>query len=278
MPEQQSLAIEPAAAPTPAPGAVPAGALAEGETAPKIAEQAPAAPLGGEKKPVTEQAPEKRGQSRYERRLASAYRKIGEAQARSEFFEKELTALKQHGSPQQDPGTPRLEDFRDIEEYTAATSKFASEKAVKEYQAKQQSETQKQHQARLIETWESKATRAEEKYEDFDEKVGDLRPTNPLMHAIMEADNGEDIAYYLATNMKEASRIAGLASLAQVREIGKLEAKLAAEPPKPKTPSKAPAPITPVSGVAPTTTDVPSEQDDIGPWLKKRSKQVHGKR
>ena len=94
----------------------------------------------------------------------------------------------------------------------------------------------------------------------------------------VEAENAEDVAYYLGKNPKEAERIVSLPTLSQVREIGKLEAKLLAEPAKPKTPSKAPAPITPLTGAAPVTTDVPSENDEIGTWIKRRSKQVHGKR
>jgi hypothetical protein len=69
-----------------------------------------------------------------------------------------------------------------------------------------------------------------------------------------------------------------LSPTAQIREIGKLEHRLAAEPPKPKTPSKAPAPITPLTGTAPVVSDVPTESDDVGAWIKKRNKQLYGQR
>ena len=95
---------------------------------------------------------------------------------------------------------------------------------------------------------------------------------------MMEADNADDIAYHLGSHPKEAQRIAALSPLSQIREIGKLEAKLLAEPAKPKAPSKAPAPITPLTGVAQVATEVPSEQDDMATWIKKRQKQVYGKR
>jgi hypothetical protein len=48
--------------------------------------------------------------------------------------------------------------------------------------------------------WETKASRAEGKYEDFDDVVGELTPTTPFAMAIMEAENAEDVAYYLVAN------------------------------------------------------------------------------
>lgn len=282
MPEQQELAIsqpepaapaaEPAAPATPAEGG-------EAPAAQNTAEQAPATAPEGEKPETTGQDPEKRGKSRYERRLDRAYKRAAEAQARAEFYEKQLNEMKASSvKPAEDPGAPKLDSFSDIEEYAKAKAKYESDRAVKEFQAKQQGETQKQQQARLAEEWESKAERGSGKYDDFEEVVGDIKPESPVMMALMEAENGEEIAYYLGKNIKEAQRIAQLPPLSQIREIGRLEAKLAAEPPKPKTPSKAPAPIAPLTGAAPVASDVPTEQDDMGTWIKKRQKQVHGAR
>lgn len=266
--------------PPPPPAAPATEAPAAGvTTAQNTAEQAPATLEGGEKKPDTEQAPEKRqGQSRYERRLDRAYRKAAEAQARAEFFEKQYNEARAKVATPEDPGAPKLENFKDIEEYAKAVGKYESEKALKAHQDKQRSETQKQMRTRLTESWEAKAARADGKYEDFDEVVGDIQPTSPWSIAVMEAENGEDIAYYLGKNMKEAHRIAALPPTAQIREIGKLEAKLAAEPPKPKTASKAPPPITPLAGTTPAENAKPSDKDDIDTWFKKRNAEVRAKR
>jgi hypothetical protein len=270
----------PAAAPTapaaPAPSAPAAVEQAAGgnDPAQNTAESAPAAKPEGEK-PESQEA--KAGKSRYERRLDRAYRKAAEEKARADFYAKQVEELRPKAAPE-DPGAPRLENFDDIEKYAAAKAKHESDRVLKEHTAKQHAETQKQAQTRLVEGWEAKADRASSKYDDFEEVVGDIKPTTPWAMAIMEADNGEDIAYHLGKNLKEAQRIAALPPLAQIREIGKLEAKLAAEPIKPKAPSKAPAPITPLSGNAPADNATPSEKDDIGDWMKKRSKQVHGAR
>src|SRR3990167_3075201 len=192
---------------TPAAPAAPAPeAPAEGETTPaqNTAEQAPATAPEGDK-PATDQDPEKqRGSRRFERRLDRAYKRTEEQQARADFLEKELAKHRQ-SAPPADAEAPKLENFKDIEEYATARAKHESEKAVKAHQAQQQSESHKREQTRLTESWEAKAERGSAKYEDFDEVVGDIKPTSPWAMAIMEAENGEDIAHHLGTNLKEAN-------------------------------------------------------------------------
>ena len=90
----------------------------------------------------------------------------------------------------------------------------------------------------LVSSWEEKADAARDKYEDFDEVVGELAPNTPFTAAIMQAENAGDLAHHLGKNTKEAERIAKLQPLQQVFELGKLAAKLAARTVEPKTPSK----------------------------------------
>jgi hypothetical protein len=278
----EDVSAAPAAPDTPAaPAAAPdaPAAPAEGaQGAQNTAEQAPATAPDGDKPEVTPEQAAKREGRRFERRLDKAYKRAAEAQARAEFLEKQLNEFKAKATPAEvaDPAEPKLEQFDDIQKYAKALAKYESEKAVKDYQARQQGESQKQQQARLEQDWESKAERGEGKYDDWADVVGDIKPTAPWLAALMEADNGDEIAYFLGKNIKEAQRIIALSPMAQIREIGRLEAKLAAEPPKPKTPSRAPAPIAPLTGATPVATDVPSDQDDMGTWMKKRQKQVHG--
>jgi hypothetical protein len=241
---------------------------AEGEeTAQKPpADQAPAAPAEGEQ--PTDESPEQRtGKSRYARRLDKATRRYYEEKARAEFLEKQLAQVQ----PKQPvaSGGPRLEDFTDINEYAKAYAKHESENAIKQYEQRQREESQKAATQQLVAQWEEKSSRADRKYDDFDEIVGDLSPTTPWAMAIMQAENGEDIAYYLGTHLKEAQRITQLDPLSQAREIGRLETKLLAEPLKAKTPSKAPPPITPVVGKTAAASDEPLDTDPIDVWMKK---------
>lgn len=284
MPEQLSFKAVPAAVKT-APAPVVQAPVAETVThipseAPRVAEvtdqksavEAPALPAGEKPAPTPEQT-EKRGQSRFERRLDKAYRQRAEAEAKAEFLERQLSELRK---PAPVEGEPKLEHFDyDPEKYATAKADFVAKQKVKELEVQRQSESQKEMTQRLTSGWEEKVAKADVKYEDFDEVVGELQPNSPVVIAIMDAENGEDIAYYLGKHIDEAKRIANLPPFSQMREIGKLEAKLLSEPVKPKTPSQAPAPIKPLSGAAAAPTDQPSDEDNLGDWLRKRSKQVH---
>lgn len=123
----------------------------------------------------------------------------------------------------------------------------------------QQREVQKQ-KAEIEDAYAEREEDAREKYEDFEQVAYNprLRITDAMAETIKSSEIGPDLAYWLGSNPKEADRISRLSPLQQAREIGKIEIKLASDPPVKKTTS-APAPITPVTsrGSTPTydTTD-----------------------
>ena len=269
------LPPEPAAAPVaPAAESAPQAPQNTGEQA------TPAVPEGEapeSKEAVTPEQAAKREGRRFERRLDKAYRKAAEAQARADLLQKQLDESRQSAQPKEE-GKPTLEQFDfDPDKFAQAVAKFELSKADKERAAKQRDETIKQTQERLASSWEEKAEKGADKYDDWTDIVGEIQPGTAMTDAIMDAENGDDVAYYLGKNPKEAERIAKLPWFSQIREIGKIEAKLLSQPEKPKTPSKAPAPITPVSTAAPALPDTPSENDDMKSWMRKRQKQVHGR-
>lgn len=246
-------------------------------------EATPAAADGETPKPeetlTPEQAAErdrKREGARFGRKLDKAYRQRAEAQARADFLAKQLADLQKVKAPE---GEPTLEKYDfDPEKYATAKAAFAKTQAEKELTQKQAQLQATQARQKLISAWEDKVEAAEDKYDDWDSIVGKIEPNSPFTAAIMEADNGPDIAHYLGKHPKEAQRIVALPPLSQIREIGKLEAKLLSAPAKPKAASAAPAPITPVSGTAQAATNEPSENDDMAQWIKKRNKQVQARR
>jgi len=116
-------------------------------------------------------------------------------------------------------------------------------------------------QSQVLESYQEREEAAREKYTDFEQVAYNpkLTITNVMAETIQSSDIGPELAYYLGSNPKDAHRIANLSPLSQAKEIGKIEAKLAADPPMKKTTS-APAPITPVTarssgGAAFDTTD-----------------------
>ncbi len=132
---------------------------------------------------------------------------------------------------------PPAEQFESVEAYAEA---LAQKKLEQREQARQQSE--------ILESYHEREEEARGKYDDFDQVAynPNLRITTAMAQTIQASDSGPDVAYYLGTNPKEADRISKLPPLVQAKEIGKIEAKLASDPPVKKI-SSAPAPIAPVT-------------------------------
>jgi len=136
---------------------------------------------------------------------------------------------------------PPVDQFESPEAYAEA---LAVKKAEELIAAR---ERQKQHSA-LVEAYRDREEEAREKYQDFEQVAYNpkLPITDVMAETIQTSDIGPDVAYYLGTNVREAERIARLSPFLQAKEIGKIEAKLADNPPVRKSTS-APAPITPVT-------------------------------
>jgi hypothetical protein len=133
------------------------------------------------------------------------------------------------------------DQFASTEEYAEALAYQKAEQLVA------QREQQKQ-QSEVIEAYHDREEKAREKYDDFEQVAYNpkLPITSEMAQAIQYSDIGPDLAYHLGANPKEAERISRLPPLLQAKEIGRIEAKLAADPPTKKT-SSAPSPISPVT-------------------------------
>jgi hypothetical protein len=165
-------------------------------------------------------------------------------------------------TPRQDTGpqAPREADFANYDEYLSAREEFIADKARRATRAeieaenrKRQSEvSQAEERKRMIDArkrFEDSAKDVSEHYEDFDEAMQDMwagsipaiAQSDAMAEYVIEvSERGPELAYHLHSNPKEASRIAKLTPLAQVRELARLEATL----PKPESRniSKAPSP------------------------------------
>ena len=245
---------------------------ADGADAP-AAESAPA--TEGAAKPETTDKPQEKageGKSRYQRRLDRAYRQMYEQKARADFLETQMQRFAPE-QPKQPDGEPRIEDFTDIKQYADAVKKYGRDSALKEHVSAVQVQTAKQFESNVVANWQAKTVAADDKYADFDEIVGDLKPTSPWAIAVMQAENAADVAYYLGKNLDEARRIVNSDPVTQIREVGKIEAKLAAAP-KVKEVSKAPAPMAPITGKAGTPPLELRDGMDYAQFLKVRNKQL----
>jgi hypothetical protein len=111
----------------------------------------------------------------------------------------------------------------------------------------QQREAAKQ-QSQVLESYKEREEQAFDKYDDFEQVAynPNLPITAVMAETIQHSEVGPELAYYLGSNPKDAERISRLTPFMQAKEIGKIEAKLADNPPVKRTTS-APAPISPVT-------------------------------
>jgi len=178
----------------------------------------------------------------------------------------------------QKPVTPPADpnDFETAQQYAEA---LAEQKA-QELLAKREAARQ---QAEFVEAYRDREEEARDKYEDFEQVAYNpsLPVTDYMAQAIQASDIGPEVIYFLGSNPKEAARISRLPPVLQAKEIGKIEANLASNPPVKKT-STAPAPLAPVtatrsnSGPRRDTTDPRSIKEmSTSEWIEaERQRQI----
>lgn len=139
------------------------------------------------------------------------------------------------------PSATSADQFESPEAYAEALAYQRAEELIAKREAAKQ-------QSAVLESYQEREEQARDKYDDFEQVAYNpkLPITNVMAETIQSSDIGPELAYYLGSNPKDAERISRMTPLSQAKEIGKIEAKLAAEPPVKRTTS-APAPISPVS-------------------------------
>jgi len=139
------------------------------------------------------------------------------------------------------PAAQSVDQFETPEAYAEALALQRAEELVAKRDAARQ-------QSQILESYHEREEEARGKYEDFEQVAYNpkLPITDVMAETIRSSDVGPELAYYLGSNPKDAERISRMSPLGQAKEIGKIEAKLAADPPVKRTTS-APAPISPVT-------------------------------
>ena len=139
------------------------------------------------------------------------------------------------------PSATTADQFESPEAYAEALAYQKAEELIAKREAAKQ-------QSQVLESYQEREEAARDKYDDFEQVAYNpkLPITTVMAETIQSSDIGPELAYYLGSNPKDAERISRMSPLAQAKEIGKIEAKLAAEPPVKRTTS-APAPISPVT-------------------------------
>lgn len=157
-----------------------------------------------------------------------------------------VSKLTPREQPKEDP-RPARTAFDDPNAYDRALEDWAGRRAKDTALAEAKAEQQKQDQTRRFEavrdTFNERKATFEADHPDFEDVVyqDDVKISPPMSQAILEAEDGPAIAYYLGQNPEVAERLSKLSPAQAVYEIGKISTRIS-NPPKPK-----PEPIRPLA-------------------------------
>lgn len=264
---------------------------------PPVVEQEISSPSSTETAPVeSEVQPEEKAPKTFtqeemdaiiEKRLAKEQRKAARERER---LIADVMARTQQPAQQQEPQTSQRPDpsqFSTTEDYVEAVAEWKLEQKLAAKNQEQERVSQErvieQHRAEMVSEYQERVEQAIAKYDDYEEVTTNpaLKISQPMADAIIASEVGPDVAYYLGINPKEADRIAKLPPFLQVKEIGRLEAKVMADPPAKKTTS-APPPISPVKpkGSSPVTDTLnPKSLETLGTseWIRREEQRLRKK-
>lgn len=212
-----------------------------------------------------EQVTEERKFTQAELDAAIQKRLAKEERRRTRELEQKLEQMRQ----QQALKTPERDEFASDEKYQEALIEHEAERRA---QAKLAEREAKERKERIATTFQERAEKVAERYEDFEAVV--FNPStpisDPMAEFIAESDIGPELAYHLGKNPRKAAEIFSMSPVKAARELTRIEAELAAQPKA--TPSKAPEPISPVGSRGKSTASAaPSDDDDIETWMRKEA-------
>lgn len=156
---------------------------------------------------------------------------------------------------------PTPDKFETYEDYVEALSDWKYEQRVLKAQQEEEKEAITAYQKEVSATYNQHAEAAKEKYEDWAETIAasDLVLPPGVGDAIIELENGPDVAYFLAKHPEEGQKLLEMSPQRAIAEVGRISLKIA-EPEKPaqaapttnvdRQPivSKAPAPVAQLKG------------------------------
>ena len=239
--------------------------VAEAETKEESVPQEVETPETETSEPIAEEPKQDGFQKRINKVTADKW----EQQRRAEAAEARLAELQANQASTPSTSTePTLEDFDyDDNAYQSALIEHKVKQATDGIVKAQDDKRSQDSQAAVAKRFDENAVKFSVDKEDFQEvlaKVPTLQPQ--VLNAVMQSDNGPEIAYYLGNHLDAADSIATMDSMSAAMEIGKISAKLAT--PKQIKPSSAPEPIEALSSGAVVETDIGDDMP-IDAWMKK---------
>jgi hypothetical protein len=221
----------------------------------------PAATPDGEKGESKEKP-----KSRFQERIDDLTAARRDAERRAAAAEARALQLQQQLKP---PGPNASLEEQDDFRVEKAVVKARADELQHEARSAQQEAVQK-----TFDTFQAKAEAVADRMPGLVEKFCALPEVSQAMASfVAESDKGAEVAFHLAQNPNEASRIARLSPLHQGIELARLEGKLSVAPQVRKV-STAPSPPPTVTGNNSPSTKTPEEmnQAEYNAWYRKRNK------
>lgn len=209
-----------------------------------------------------EQKPKKNG---FKKRIDKLTKRNSEYEARIAQLEAEIKGRNPNNGETQEQTTskekieelnePKIEDFEQYNDYIKALAKYELNEEKKAIRLKEQNEAIQKEAEKITQNWvekvkDAKAFYGEDKWNSLS-KV-DLPLSVEMRAELMQSEIGPHILFYLFHNQEETKKIYNMTPAQQIRELAKLEIKVANKLPEVKQKkeevktSKAPAPVKPI--------------------------------
>lgn len=227
-------------------------------------------PEAGEETESDKPQPKKSGwQKRIDKLTARNHRLETELEEARKAKPAEQPAARDAQTPS---GPPKLQDFlnagKTADEWADARDAFK--------QAESERQEREVNAKAIFDDYNKHVSEARGKYDDFDEVVGrdDLAIPQSVQLAVLEMDNGPEVAYYLGKHPEVCQELLEISPLAAVRKIGLIADKLSpvARSPEVKNKPKPPAPLATV-GASSTRSSVPLDQMSGKEYIEIRNRQ-----
>ncbi len=191
---------------------------------------------------------------------------------------------------------PSPDQFKTYEEYVEALAEFKADQKIEaklaSHRETEEKNTEDEQLKKTFALYNQRVSEAQSRYDDFDEVVGrrDIQIPQAVQMAVIELDNGPDVAYYLGQHPEICQELCQKRPMAAVAMLGRLAATLEVEAedenqnesepgekpaPKPAV-SSTPAPIRPLRKPAPASTGL-NDDLSVDEWLRRRNAQLRKK-
>lgn len=185
-----------------------------------------------------------------ERRAEEAERKAKELEAKAN--PKPVEKIDDEIGPE-----PKATDYTDAFEYAKDFAKWSTDKALKDRDAQEAAKVKEQEREKVVSEWSKRVEATKEDFPDYDAMLAssEVGVSDAVKDALIESELGPRILYEFASNPDIVEKLNKMKIMDQLKEIGKLEIRLAKEEKKEETKpepvrevKKAPAPIVPARG------------------------------